>query len=123
MRPAKPPIHMQSVTSSIYKKPKVKLQEDDRNCQENINRRLTKLQLNDEKSCQSRCFKSPRRQVCDDKKCSSTVKKVYSDKNCQEIQFMQPVKLEYRRLCKDQTCQSTRYYKKHSDPKKRQKMQ
>ena len=29
----------------------------------------------------------------------------------------------YRRLCKDQTCQSTRCYKKCSDPKKRQKMQ
>ena len=36
MRPAKLPIHMQSVTSSRNKKPKVKLQEDDRKCQENI---------------------------------------------------------------------------------------
>ena len=33
------------------------------------------------------------------------------------------VPYEYRRLCKDQTCQSTGCYKKHSDPKKRQKMQ
>ena len=41
MRPAKPPIHMQSLTNSRNKKPKVKLQEDDRNCQENINRRPT----------------------------------------------------------------------------------
>ena len=56
-------------------------------------------------------------------------------RNCQ-ISIMQQVKpqkemwlpksavsYEYRRLCKDQTCQSTRCYKKHSDPKKRQKMQ
>ena len=30
---------------------------------------------------------------------------------------------EYKRLCMHQTCQSTRCYKKHSDPKTRQKMQ
>ena len=66
---------MQSMTSSRDKKPKVKLQEDDRNCQENINRRPMKSQLNDEKNCQSKCFKSPRRPICDDKKCLSTVNK------------------------------------------------
>ena len=33
------------------------------------------------------------------------------------------VPYKYRRLCMDQTCQSTRCYKKHFDPKKRQKMQ
>ena len=117
MRPAKPPIHMQSVTSSRNKKPKVKLQEDNRNCQEN--RRPMKSQLNDEKNYQSRCLKSPRQPMCDDRKCPSTMKKVCSGKNCQETQFMQPAKLEYRRFCKDQTCHSTRCYKKHSDPKKR----
>ena len=65
------------------------------------------------------------------------------DKNSQEKKYMNmwPVKPEanndvvqlpkpavpdeyrYRRLCKDQTCQSTRCYKKHSDPMKRQEMQ
>ena len=56
------------------------------------------------------------------------------DRNCQtsvmwpvkpEIEMWLPkpaVPYEYRRLCKDQSCQSTRCYKKHSDPK-RQKMQ
>ena len=122
MMPGKAPMHMQSVTSSRNKKSKVKLQ-DDRNCQENINRQPTKSQWNDERNCQSRCFKTPRRQVCDNKKCPSTVKKVSSDKNCQENQFIQPVKPDHRRLCKDQTFQSTRCYKKYSDPKKRQKMQ
>ena len=125
MRQAKPPICMWSVTSSRNKKSKVKLQVDARNCQENVNRRPTKSQLNNEKNCQSRCFKSPRIPVCIDKKCPSTMKKVCSDKNCLETQFMQPVKWEYRRLCKDQTYQSTRCYKKHSNPKlkRRQKMQ
>ena len=93
--PVKSPVHMQSVTTSSVpvrkqvhsNKSKVMLQEDDRNCQENINRTPTKPQLNDEKNCQSRCFKSLRRPVCNDKECSSTVKKVCSDKNCQETQY------------------------------------
>ena len=131
MWPVMPPLHMQSVTKSNVParkqvhsiKSKGLLQEDDRNCQENINRRPMKSQLNDEKNGQSRCFKSPKRQMCNDKEHPSTVKKVCPGRNCQGTQFMQPVKSEYRRLCKEQTCQSTRCYKKHSDPKKRQKMQ
>ena len=35
MSPENPPMHMLPVTSSRNKKTKVKLQEDDRNCQEN----------------------------------------------------------------------------------------
>ena len=45
------------------------------------------------------------------------------DKNCQTSNMQLPKSVTVRRLCKDQTCQSTRCYKKHSDPKKRQKMQ
>ena len=52
---------------------------------------------------------------------TSAMQAVKSEK---EMQLPKPtVPYEYRRLCKDQTCQSTRCYKKHSDPKKRQKMQ
>ena len=44
--------------------------------------------------------------------------------NKEVMQLPEPaVPYGYRRLCKDQTSQSTRCYKKHSDPKKRQKMQ
>ena len=62
-----------------------------------------------DKNCQYRCFKSPRRPVCDDKKCPSTVQKVCSDdKNCPEN--VRPIKPQMnmqlsnptivRRLCK-----------------------
>ena len=97
---------MQSVTSSRNKKPKVKLQEDDRKCQENVNRRPIKSQINADKSCQEK------KNI-----------HMWPVKPETEVQLLKPVPYEYRRLCKDQTCQSTRCYKKHSDSEKRQKMQ
>ena len=63
--------------------------------------------------------------------CSQGEQSNNDNKKCQEN--MRPVKLQMNmwlakpatviRLCKEATCQSTRCYKKHSDPKKRQKMQ
>ena len=47
---------------------------------------------------------------------------ISADKNCQTSNMWLPKPVPVRRLCKDQTCQSTRCYKKHSDPKRRQKM-
>ena len=116
--PVKPPAHMQWVTKSSVpvrkqvhsNKSKVMLQDDDRNCQENINRRPMQSQMNDDKKSQA------------DRNCQTSV--MQPVKSQQEMQLPKPaVPYEYRRLCKDQTCQSTRCYKKHSDPKKRQKMQ
>ena len=54
MRPMKPPLHMQSVISSRNKKSKVELKEDDRNCQENINRRPMQSQNNIDKKSQDK---------------------------------------------------------------------
>ena len=126
-------IDMQSVTKKIdmwskepaitYKKKNAVSMEEDQKSQ---------VIICIDKTCQYRCLKSPRRPVCNDRKCPSTVQKMCSvDKNCQEN--MRPMKPQInrqlakratvRRLCKDPPCQSTRCYKKHSDPKKRQKMQ
>ena len=52
-------------------------------------------------------------------------KTVFYDKKCQEthMQPQKPIQKCYRRLCKDKTCQSSRYFKIASDQKKRQKIQ
>ena len=89
MRPVKPPIHMQSVTSSRNNKPKVKLQDNDRKCQEKKRPRKPRTHMT-------------------------------SVTNADNMWLPKPVT---RRLCKDRYCQSTRCYKKHSDPRKRQKVQ
>ena len=47
---------------------------------------------------------------------------ICADKNCQTSNIQLPKPVTVRQLCKDQTCQSTRCYKKHSDPEMRQKM-
>ena len=109
--PAKPPVHMRSVTNSSVpvKKQvhsstaKVMLQENDRNCQENVNRRPMQSQMNDDKNSQI------------DRNCQTSVMQPVEPQK--EMQLpKQGVPYEYRRLYEDQTCQSTKCYKKHSDP-------
>ena len=109
MRPAKPPTHMQSVTSSRNKKPKVKLQEDDRNCQENRKPQKPRTHMRSVTNTNNMWLPKPvTRRLCKDRYCQSTrhFKKAMKglktkvpekprcgdDKNCQSPQFMRPEK-------------------------------
>ena len=76
----------------------------------------------DDKNCQYKCVKGLR---YTDSKHWLIRETVLSDKNCQEtnMQTVHSIPQTYRRLCQDQTCQSTRCSKKISDPQKRQKIQ
>ena len=98
------------MTSLRNKKLKVKLQEDDRKCQENVSGRPMKSQNNVDKRSQE--------------KKNMNIWPVKPEINKDVTWLLKPaVPHEYRRLCKDQTCQYTRCYKKHSDPKKSWTMQ
>ena len=104
MQPVKPPIHMWSVTKSRNKK--LVGSASDKNCEATI------------------CYKKQKKSEYDDFQSQSLM---CSDKNCQENINMQPVMPEmdmwlpkpavlyqYRRLCNDKNCQSTRCYKKRN---------
>ena len=75
-----------------------------------------------DKNCQYKCVK---RIKGTDSKHQMTGETVFYYKNCQEINTwtMHSIPQTYRRLCQNQTCQSTRCSKKISDPHKRQKIQ
>ena len=109
VRPEKPPIHMQSVTSSRNKKPKVKLQEDDRNCQENRRPKKPSSHMRSVTNTDDiKLLKPVTRRLCKDRCCQSTrcFKKATKglktrvpekprcgdDKNCQSPQVMRPEK-------------------------------
>ena len=76
----------------------------------------------DDKNCQYKYVKGIR---CTDLKHQMTRETVMYEKNCQEtnMQTVHSISQKYRRLCQDQTCQSTRCSKKISDSHKRQKIQ
>ena len=76
----------------------------------------------DDKNCKYKCVKGIRGT---DSKHQMTRETVFSDKNCQEtnMQTVHLIPQTCRRLCQDQTCQSTRCSKKISDPHKRQKIE
>ena len=97
--------HKQTVTYSKKNKPSIPIRNQE-----------------DDKNCQYKCVKGIR---CTDSKHQMTRETVFYDKNCQEtnMQTVHSIPQTYRRLCQDQTCQSTRCSKKISDPHKRQKIQ
>ena len=102
-QPVKPAIDMQPVTkpakvqSKYKKKDQVKFNQvsmsDDMNCQVNMN------------------------PVCSDKKCQDTMF-LQTVKPKMDIQLPKPaVPYQYKRLCSDKNCQSTRCYKKKNSDK------
>ena len=109
MKPDKPPTHIQSVNSSRNKKPKVKLQEDDRNCQENRRPKKPRTHMRSVINTDNMQIPKPvARRLCKDRYCQSTrcFKKATKglktkvperprcgdDKNCQSPQFMRSEK-------------------------------
>ena len=75
----------------------------------------SKKKQSEDKNCQSRYFKgmSPKGPANKEPKCQVKEKPVFSEKKHQAtyMQPQKPIQKCYRRLCKGQTCQSTRCFK------------
>ena len=70
---SKPPTHMWSMTSSRNKKPKVKLQEDDRNCQENMRPKKPRTHMRSVTNTDNMWLPKPlTRRLCKNRYCQST---------------------------------------------------
>ena len=75
-QPQKSPVHMQSVTKKIdkqSKEPAITYKKRNQVSMEEDQKSQVPIGIN--KNCQYRCVKSPRRPVCEGKKCPSTLQK------------------------------------------------
>ena len=137
MRPAKPPKYKWWVTSSRNKKPKVKIQEDDRNCQENKRPKKPRSHMKSVTNTDNMQLPKPvTRRLCKDRYCQSTrcfkkATKVLKtrvlerprcgdDKNCYSSQFLWSKKPNNAMWLKHPAVYTRKML---SDPMKRQQMQ